>query len=386
MRVLRIITRLNIGGPTLQAIALTAHLRSRGYETLLLAGSCEADAGDAPYHITSTVQPVYVAELRRSVSPLLDVIAFMRIVKVIRRFRPDIVHTHLSKAGMLGRVAAILCGVPAIVHTYHGNTLSEYFSRVANGLFRLSERILGRLTSRVCVISQQQYTELVVRWRICKPSRTCIVPLGIEMKELLSIEPVQPSSRYRVAWLGRMVPIKNLGLLAGVINLITDARADIEFVVGGDGPERAGFWAALDEDARRRTTMLGWAEDVIPVLSSCDVVLQTSRNEGTPVALIQAMAAARPFVSTAVGGTIDMVGEPRGSDQRGRFSVYSNGILTRDDPTSVVAALNHLFNGETDLRAMGLAGRDFAAERYSVATLVESVDQLYREVCAGSKG
>jgi glycosyltransferase involved in cell wall biosynthesis len=181
-----------------------------------------------------------------------------------------------------------------------------------------------------------------------------------------------------VGWFGRMVPVKNIALLAATIENALQGGQDVRFVIAGDGPDRSALNGLLDRYGGR-VEWLGWQKEILPAMARCDVVLQTSRNEGTPVALIQGMAAARPFVSTAVGGVVDMVS---GDTERvtGGARWYANGVLTEANPRTLAATLEALAENRTLLSRMGLAGRALASRQYRKETLVKNVDALYREL------
>jgi glycosyltransferase involved in cell wall biosynthesis len=272
-------------------------------------------------------------------------------------------------AGCLGRLAAVLSGAPIVVHTFHGNSLSEYFSRVQAATFRRIEQFLAHFTDALCVVSPQQANELSAKFRIAPAHKFRVIPLGLELDDYLALRPPASAGPLVVGWFGRMVAVKNVPLLAATIEETFAHRPDIHFLIAGDGPERATLDAVL---ARHPDCVewLGWQREILPVMARCHVVLQTSRNEGTPVALIQGMAAARPFVSTAVGGVVDMVSS----------GLQKHGVLTDANAPAIAAALVGLAGDRAQVSRMGLAGRDFAAKQYRKDALVKNMDALYREL------
>ena len=378
-----VITRLNIGGPTMHMLLLTREMAALEYRTVLVAGSCEPEDGDMSYLLRAADPVRWVPELSRSVRPWRNLKALWRLWRLLRRERPAIVHTHTAMAGCLGRLAAVLSGVPIVIHTFHGNSLNEYFSRAQAGVFRYVERMLACFTDALCVVSPQQATELSAKFHVAPAGKFRVVPLGLELDDYFALRPPPDSGPLTVGWFGRMVPVKNIALLAATIENTLQRSQDIRFVIAGDGPDRSVLKDLLDWYGGR-VEWLGWQRDILPAIARCDVVLQTSRNEGTPVALIQGMAAARPFVSTAVGGVVDMVS---GNLQRatGGARWYANGVLTESNARTLAGTLLALAENRTLVSRMGLAGRAFASRQYRKETLLENVDALYRELLRKKK-
>jgi glycosyltransferase involved in cell wall biosynthesis len=374
----RVITRLNIGGPAIHTLLLTREMAALEYRTVLVAGSCEPEDGDMRYVLQPADSVRWVPDLSRSVRPWRNLKALWRLWRLLRRERPAIVHTHTAMAGCLGRLAAVLSGTPIVIHTFHGNSLNEYFSRVQSDVFRRIEQLLARFTDALCVVSPQQATELSAKFHVAPAHKFHVVPLGLELDDYFALRPPTGSGPLTVGWFGRMVPVKNIALLAATIENALERSQNIRFVIAGDGPDRSGLKDVLERYGGR-VEWLGWQREILPAMARCDVVLQTSRNEGTPVALIQGMAAARPFVSTAVGGVVDMVS---GSAERSSDGAcwYANGVLVESDATALAGALETLAENRTLVSRMGLAGRAVASRQYRKETLVANVDALYREL------
>jgi len=238
-KVVSIITRLNIGGPTMHMLLLTREMAAREYRTVLVTGSCEPEDGDMSYLLQPADPVRWVPELSRSVRPWRNLKALWRLWRLLRRERPVIVHTHTAMAGCLGRLAAVLSGVPIIIHTFHGNSLNEYFSRAQVGVFRRVERLLARFTDALCVLSPQQAAELSAKFRIAPAHKFRIVPLGLELDDYFALRPPPDSGPLTVGWFGRMVPVKNIPLLAATIENALERRQDMRFVIAGDGPDRS---------------------------------------------------------------------------------------------------------------------------------------------------
>ena len=371
------ITRLNIGGPAIHALLLTRELCALEYRTVLVAGSCAPEEGDMCYPLHAADSVRWVPELSRSVQPWRNLKALWHLCRLLRHERPAIVHTHTAMAGCLGRAAAALCGVPVIIHTFHGNCLNEYFPPIRARIFRHIEQLLARQTDALCVVSPQQAAELSGKLHIAPADKFHIIPLGLELDDYFALGPPAGSGPLTVGWFGRMVPVKNMALLAATIDKTLERRPEVRFVIAGDGPDRSALNGVLERH-RGPVEWLGWQPEILPVMARCDVLLQTSRNEGTPVALIQGMAAARPFVSTAVGGLVDMVSgrEVRSADGT-RW--HSNGALADADAAALAGALTTLAEDRARVPRMGLAGRALAS-RYRKETLLGNLNALYREL------
>ena len=377
-KIIRLITRLNIGGPAIHTILLTRELAALGYDPILAAGDFEDGEGDMSYLLEPADRFYRIPQLSRSVSPIRNLIALLRIWRLIRKERPAIVHTHTAMAGCLGRAAAILAGVPIVIHTFHGNSLRHYFSPAKNAMFLAIERLLSRRTDAICVISPQQLDELASDLRVAPRSKFRVVPLGLNLSAYLQLPLAAPAGTLRVGWFGRLVDVKNIGLLLEIADTVGKGKRQVEFHIAGDGPDRSLVEAALPRLAPQ-LIWHGWQREIAPLLAACDVVVQTSRNEGTPVALIQGMAAGRPFLSTAVGGVVDMTCGPARSLTPGA-TWFDNGVLV-EPQTAAFAQVLEEFGGFPDrVTEMGRSARAFASAHYSKDVLIANVDSLYQEL------
>jgi glycosyltransferase involved in cell wall biosynthesis len=377
--ILRVLTRLGAGGPPVHALLVSREMRRLGYQTELVTGRCEAEDGDMSYLLTPADTVRWVPEMSRSISLWSDAVALWRLFRLMRRRRPLIVHTHTAKAGLLGRIAAHLAGVPVVVHTFHGNVLSGYFNAPVSRAFQLLERALGWITDAICVLAPQQAAELGERFRIAPPDKIHLVPLGMDLSRLQALDPVRrDGGPLVVGWLGRLAPVKNPSLLAEVIEAALTSTDRIRFVIAGDGLDREAVVRVVSRFGERRVSWLGWQRDVVPVIAQCHLLVQTSRNEGTPVALIEGMAAGRPFVSTPAGGVVDMVaGQERRDAAGARW--FSNAVLVDPHPGAFAAVLQRLLEDPGLLCAMGRQAAGFA-RRYELAGLLDNLDRLYRDI------
>jgi glycosyltransferase involved in cell wall biosynthesis len=383
---MRIIARLNMGGPALHVSYLTQGLADRGYDTTLLAGQLSRGEDSMAFIARDLAIPVRnVPQLHREVSPFYDPIAIRRIVQEIRRVRPHILHTHTAKAGAVGRTAALLAGSarpPIIVHTFHGHVLRGYFDPVRTELFRRTERALARHTSRLVAVSPEVRDDLVglgvapkakfsvIRLGIDLPTRVASLDDRAALRQLFGV----PETTFVVGWIGRMTAIKRIDDTLRAFARLQDSGIDARLCLVGDGPDRAAVEGRLTELGIARTTLLpGYQRDIGAYLAFFDTLLLTSGNEGTPVVAIEALAAGRPVVATAVGGVPDVVSD--GHD----------GLLANvGDIDALAAALGRLAADPELRRRMGEAGRERTLPRYAVRRLVDDIDGLYRELLSDS--
>jgi glycosyltransferase involved in cell wall biosynthesis len=379
---LRVLTRLGAGGPPIHAVLLTRAMTARGYESALVTGQCGAQDGDMSYLLSPGDTVHWVPEMSRAVLPGKDARALWRLFRLMKKLRPTIVHTHTAKAGVLGRIAARLAGVPVVVHTFHGNVLSGYFPEPVSRMIRLIERILAYFTDAVCVLSPQQAVELVERFKIAGRSKVHIIRLGMDLEPFRRLECPSPGrNSLTVGWLGRLVEVKNVPLLLAAVEETLRRTGSVRFLVAGDGPEREAMKEASKRFGDKGFEWLGWIRDVAPVMAQCNVLLQTSRNEGTPVALIQGMAAGRPFVSTAAGGVVDMASGPIIRQSEGS-RWFANGVLTDAEPSAIAGVLCELAGAPQLVSSMGRHAQSFALTNYNLGALVDRLDRLYSALIA----
>jgi glycosyltransferase involved in cell wall biosynthesis len=386
IRILRVIARLNMGGPALHVAYLTAGLRERGYDTTLVAGSL-ARGEDSMAFVADArdVEVIRIDELGREISPLRDLAATLRLARLIRRERPDILHTHTAKAGTVGRVAALLAGrhaPPIVVHTFHGHVLRGYFGPLRSWFFRLLERWLAARSTALIAVSPQVRDDLVALG-VAPAERFAVIRLGIELGERVAPERNGRAEsrrylgitddRFAVGWIGRMTAVKRTDDVMVAFKQLRDAGVDAVLCMVGDGPDRPGLEERAHElGVMQDTLFLGYQEDVAPFYAAFDALVLPSSNEGTPVSAIEALAAGRPVVATRVGGVPDVVQD--GED----------GFLVEPGATDDLADRLALLARDPALRErMGAAGRARVLPRYAVERLVDDVDRLYRSLLRG---
>src|SRR5438067_10074199 len=323
VRILRVIARLNMGGPALHVAYLTDGLKNRGYDTTLVAGSL-ARGEDSMAFVADArgVSVIRIDELGREISPLRDLVATFRLARLIRRERPQILHTHTAKAGTVGRVAALLAGSrrpPIVVHTFHGHVLRGYFGPLRSLFFRLLERWLATRTTALIAVSPQVRDDLVALG-VAHQDRFVVIRLGIELDERVAPEANGraesrrylgiPGDRFAVGWIGRMTAVKRTDDVLVAFKQLRDGGVDACLCMVGDGPDRVQLERRAHElGVVKDTLFLGYQEEVAPFYAAFDALVLPSANEGTPVSAIEALAAGRPVVATRVGGVPDVVQE-----------------------------------------------------------------------------
>jgi glycosyltransferase involved in cell wall biosynthesis len=421
MKVVRIIGRLNVGGPARHVVWLTDGFRRAGIESVLVAGVVPPGEDDMGYFaIEHGIEPLIIPQMSREISPK-DALAIWKLFRLLRRERPDIVHTHTAKAGTVGRIAgllyrwltfAALSGRPRrcrFVHTYHGHIFHSYYGSLKTRLFLAIEKALARLaTDRIVVISPQQFREIHEEFGVGLARQFTVIPLGLDMsifagwqrrRGLLRAELGAIETDMLVGIVGRLTEIKNHALFLQMaarfkesFGAKTKARR-VRFVVVGDGHLREKLEAqaralGLDDDVK----FLGTRNDPENFYPALDVIALTSLNEGTPLTLIEAMANARPLIATTVGGVLDLLGEKARSEsgvgdeeeEAGGFRICEHGIGVRpNDAEAFCKGLAHLVADEELRRAMGESGQRFVEQNYSKERLLMDVWNLYQELAEG---
>ncbi|MFM7079260.1 MAG: glycosyltransferase, partial [Bacteroidota bacterium] len=327
-KVLRIINRLNLGGPTYNAAYLTRYLQPE-FETMLVAGMKDESEESSEFIVRDMgITPVYIKDMRREISPLADYKAYKQIKKIIDDFRPDIVHTHAAKAGTLGRLAAWSANVPVIVHTFHGHVFHSYFNPLKTAIFKGIERRLSAISSGIIAISELQKHELCDIHRVCPNEKTKVIPLGFDLDRFHNL-PGATRAAFRskyglknddiaIGIIGRVVHVKNHTMFIKAFAQVSKkSNGNIKAVVIGDGEDRVmiqdlctdlGLSISTPENPIEEYDVVftSWIHKVEEALAGIDIVAMSSLNEGTPVSLIEAQAAGKAIVSTEVGG-VEMV-------------------------------------------------------------------------------
>lgn len=398
-KVVRIIARLNVGGPAKHVVWLTSGLEEAGYRSLLVAGTVPQGEEDMSYFAEQTgVTPLYIPEMSREIS-LKDAITTWKLFRLLLRERPDIVHTHTAKAGTVGRVAGffyrwltpgVLVGRPRsckFVHTYHGHVFHSYYGSLKTGVFLTIERLLAKCaTDKILVVSEQQRAEINEAFRVGRTDQFRVVRLGLDLG--IFADPESRRANFRdelgvdddtalVGIVGRLTEIKNHEMF-----LQTAARVNlpkVRFVIIGDGSLRE----SLEQQARslgleKKVIFAGGRKDPEYFYPALDICALTSRNEGTPLTLIEAMANARPVIATSVGGVVDLLGSV---EEQGAYSVCERGISVRpDDVDAFAAGLGRLIQDKILQNRLGRSGFEFVDRNYRKERLLEDIRDLYGQL------
>lgn len=370
--VMRIITRLAGGGPPVHVTLLNRRLPEQGMSSVLVYGDCAPTEPNMDYLLSPGDHVFRIPQLGPRVSLWGDLVAFFRLWWLMLRLRPRIVHTHTAKAGFLGRLAALCAGIPNVVHTYHGHVLENYFPPLINRILCAAERLLGRSSQALCTVSPQQAQELSGKFAVAPRDKFHVVPLGLDLTPYLSLPgPDFYQPRLTVLWLGRFVPVKNLPLLLDVAAECQRQQLPLDFALAGEGAERDWVEQQILERNLQHVQLLPWQTDIRPVLSAAHLLILTSHREGTPLSLIQGLAAGRPFLSTAAGGTVDMVGQSA-----------PHSFLLAPNANDFVTQLASLLSDRLSLVKQSNLAREFALQHYSEQRLVQDLTNLYQTLLA----
>ncbi|MBI1761223.1 MAG: glycosyltransferase [Acidobacteria bacterium] len=405
LKIVRIIDRLNVGGPAKHVTWLTAGLDPAEFETTLITGTVPPHEGDMTWFATAAgIEPLIIKEMSRELSPR-DLLVIFKLLRVFWRLKPQIIHTHKAKAGAAGRVAAWLykwltpsalwlCPRPCrVVHTFHGHIFHSYYGAAKTRLFVWIERVLARLcTDCIITISQQQRREINEVFGVGRTAQFRVIPLGIDLAEAQRPK-TGPTLRaqYRLAEepltlgiVGRLCEVKNHALLLRVLAYLQAQQPDLPerlhcFIIG-DGELRASLEALTDElKLRHCVTFTGFRDDAAALYQELDLVALTSLNEGTPLTLIEALNSGRPVLATAVGGVVDILGAQL--EALDGFTRWEHGLTAASgDVTALAQALRYLLNRPELRKQMGAQGQAFVRTALSRERLLRDIAVLYREM------
>ncbi|AEA44041.1 glycosyltransferase [Fluviicola taffensis] len=381
-KVLRIINRFNIGGPTYNATFLTKFI-SEEYETLLVGGLPEKDESDS-LHILDEygVKPILIPEMKRIPNFKSDREAYQKIKQIIQEFQPDIVHTHAAKAGALGRKAAKACGVPVIVHTFHGHVFHSYFGKARTWIYKVIERRLAKISTGIVAISPIQKEELSATHQICTPSKIKVIPLGFD---LTKFHENRDSNRMKtrekwnlnqeevaVAIIGRLAPIKNHSLFLDVIETLAEKGVKARYFIVGDGQEKRRIEERAKELENKydiHVELTSWITDIAVFNAGMDIICLSSDNEGTPVSLIEAQASGVPVISTDVGGVKDILLEGE-----------TGFVVPKKEVKPFSEKLQLLIENKEIRMKMSQNGWNYVRDKFHYTTLVKNMENYYAEL------
>lgn len=383
IKVLRIINRFNLGGPTYNVTFLSRFMNDE-FETLLVGGVPDEHETDS-LHIPEGygLKPVIIPEIKREISLKEDRKALQKLREVIREFKPDVVHTHASKAGALGRLAASKENVPVIVHTFHGHVFHSYFGKMKTLFYKTVERRLAKKSTKIICISNKQKEEIGSIHRICKPNKIEVIPLGFDLEKFNKNKKENRMAvrneyglkdEIAIAIIGRLAPIKDHQFFFNVIeSLDTSTIQKVKIFIVGDGELKQ----EIEERAKAINKKLGkeliiltsWINDIDRFNAGMDIICLTSKNEGTPVSLIEAQASGTPVISTNVGGVQDIISEGE-----------TGFIVEKNDLENYTKKLSSMINDEKMLEKMSQNGWNFVREKFSYMRLCEDMELLYKKL------
>ena len=366
IRVMRIIARMNVGGPAVQVAGLMRGFNNREFDHRLYTGFCAVKEADYLESVAADVKAIRIEGLGRRLSLGGDIKAFISLVKLIRDFKPDVIHTHTAKAGFLGRLASLVSLQRSIrVHTFHGHLLNGYFGSFKRLLVILAEKSLATITEQLLAVGDKVRQDLL-EVGIGSKEKFGLMPPGLSISELPS---KSESQAFFGLHIGRVTQIKRPDRFLDVVSEIKKRKIDLDFFIAGDGE--------LLDGCRERIVLedlpikvLGWQSNIERVLSAADIVVLTSDNEGTPLSLIQAGMAGLPVVTTNVGSVPEVV--------------LNNltGIITGLDVQQIADALENLTNNPGLRAQLGYAAQEFTLANFGVQRLVRDHEELYKKLLA----
>ncbi len=390
-KILRILNRFNVGGPTYNVAYLTKYI-SDEYETILVGGQKEEAEASSEYILKDlNIDYKIIPEIRREIQLKRDFQAFRKLVAIIREEKPDIVHTHASKAGILGRAAAIYCRVPHIYHTFHGHVFHSYFGKAKTQLFICIERFLAKKSTAIIAISEKQKHELGDIYKICKPEKIKVVPLGFDLARF-SENQEEKRKQFRntynlqddeiaIGIVGRLAKVKNHTFFIDAFKqcLQNCSNKKIKAFIIGDGElkeelqnyctiQNIDYNTNTDSIFNKQIIFTSWIQTVDVAYAGLDIVALTSLNEGTPVSIIEAQAAGKPIVSTNVGGICDIVKE------------NETALISDLNIDTFSHNLQKLIEDEKLRHQMSEASKSFSGERFSYQRLCRDMEKVYKNV------
>jgi glycosyltransferase involved in cell wall biosynthesis len=369
---MRIIARMNVGGPAVQVSGLMHGFNAVEFDHRLYTGFCGADEADYLETVAKNIKAIRIGGFGRRVSLVGDVKAFITLVKAIREFKPNVIHTHTAKAGFLGRLASIVSFQSSIrVHTFHGHLLHGYFGRFKLSLVVTAERFLAIFTDELLAVGDKVRQDLLQvgigtkeKFELMPPGLSIsVVPAKSESRDYFGLS----ERRLQCAFIGRITQIKRPDRFLDVVGEIKKRGIDLDFFIAGDGD-------LLDVCRERIATenlpvvVLGWQSDIEKILSAADIVILTSDNEGTPLCLIQAGMAGLPVVTTNVGSIPEVVLNG------------ITGIVTSLDAKEIADSLEKLVKDKPLREQLGNAAQNFTLANFSIQRLVRDHEELYKKL------
>ena len=404
LKIVRIIGRLNVGGPARHVVWLTKELQTNGFKSVLLAGTIPEGEEDMSYFASeNAVEPFFIEEMSRELSPK-DIVSLWKVFRRLKLEKPDVIHTHTAKAGTVGRAAGFLyrwltwetfLGKPRcvkLIHTFHGHVFHSYYGNLKTGIFLFIEKMLARFaTDRIVVISRQQFGEIHEKFGVGKREQFKIIPLGIDLQpfadwrtkqNVLREEIGAGNDEILIGLVGRLTEVKNHQLFLQVASIYKEnpGSLNLKFIIIGDGHLREKLESEAETlGVKDSIVFLGNRNDADVFYAGLDIVALTSFNEGTPLSLIEAMANEKAVISTRVGGVVDLLGKVK--EQKEDFQICERGIsVAAQNAEGFYNGLIYLATNKTLRKTFAENGKSFVATQYGKARLVNDIENLYREV------
>jgi glycosyltransferase involved in cell wall biosynthesis len=381
IKVVRIINRFNLGGPVYNATFLTKFLGDE-FDTTLIGGVPAKGETDAMHILRDYgVEPIVLPSIQRELNPKMDYKAYKKIKRILQEIQPDIVHTHASKAGFLGRYAAIQLGIPVVVHTFHGHVFHSYFGSAKTTFFKKIERYLARKTSGIIAISDLQKKELVETYKISTNEKMKVIPLGFDLEKFTTNKEERRTAvrkeynikkdEVAIALVGRLAPIKDHAYFLTIIEqLLEQTKTKIKVFIVGNGSEWDRVASRVDEINNRfgkKVIMTSWILDISRFNQGLDIMCLTSKNEGTPVSVIEALASGIPVISTDVGGVRDIL-----TDGKSGF------VIKRENSETYLQKLRLLVEDESLREDFSKFGKENVIKKYTYQRLVDDMREYYK--------
>jgi glycosyltransferase involved in cell wall biosynthesis len=376
VKIFRIITKLNIGGSSIHSVLLTAHLDKDLYQSILIRGNQEKEGGTLDDLIHSKgVKPLVIPEMVREISPIKDLIASWKLYRLMKIEKPEIVHTHSSKAGTLGRLAAKIAGVPLIIHTFHGHVFKGYFGNLKSKIFIIVERLLALITTKIITVCPAQRKE-ILNFKIANSNKIIFIYLGLELTPFLSCNHykgelrkelgIQDSSPV-VGVVARLVRVKGIDYFLRAVKEVSKHKPRVKFLIVGDGELRFELENLVRKlGIEENVLFLGFRRDLVKIYADLDLVVLSSLNEGLPVSIIEAMASGKPVIATDVGGVKNLIQNE------------INGILIPpEDVNSLAKAMVYLLENPGLRTKMGQISKEKAYPFFNYTRLIKDVNVLY---------
>lgn len=380
VKIINILSRLNIGGPSVHAILLTKYINNNRYESKLISGSLNTGEGDMSYLIADYgIKHQLIKSLKREISLIDDLRAVKELYQLFRREKPQIVHTNQAKAGIVGRIAAWLAHVPIILHTYHGHVFSGYFSARKSSLYIFIEHFIAFISTRIVVVSDMIKKDICAVYKIAPEKKVSVIPLGFDLKGMESLDHYRGSFRKQfsippdkliIGIVGRLTAIKNHDLFVDIANLLLQRVNNLHFLIIGDGELRTEIEQKLITlGIAENVHFTGWVKEAAKMYADLDILLLTSKNEGTPVTVIEAMYYKIPVISSNVGGLSDLI-------EDGKTGFLVNSLVAED----YIPDILKLLGSKQERNNIGESGHTFVAGKFTLDRLIRDMDELYTKL------